>query len=74
MTHPDTAMKPITSSELTDREMLIARQAAQIAIEELSDHFYKQVGKTMVDKVLIWIGAACLGLALAKGWITFPLK
>jgi hypothetical protein len=56
--------------ELTEREMAVAREAARIAVKELSDEFYKQVGKTIVTKVLVWIGIAAVAFAAGKGWIT----
>lgn len=61
-----------TVSELTDREMQIAKAAAKIAVREISDEFYKQVGKTVVTKVLIWIGIAAVAFATGKGWISIP--
>lgn len=57
--------------ELTDREMAIAKQAARIAVQELTDDFYKSVGKTVVTRVLIWIGMIALGYAGAKGWVSW---
>ncbi len=56
---------------LTERELAVAKEAARIAIQELTDQFYKQVGKTMVQKALIWIGAIAIGFGMAEGWITF---
>lgn len=56
---------------LNERELAVAKEAARIAIQELTDQFYKQVGKTMFQKALIWIGAIAIGFGLAKGWITF---
>lgn len=58
--------------ELTDRELAIAKRAASIAIQELTDDFYKTVGKTVVTRVLIWVGMLALGFGVAKGWISFP--
>jgi hypothetical protein len=55
--------------ELTDRERLIAKEAAKLALEELSGEFYKKVGKTIVEKVLIWIGMLGVGYVFGKGWI-----
>lgn len=55
--------------ELTEREMLVAKTAAKLAVEELADTFYKQVGKTVVTKVLIWIGIAAVAFAAGKGWM-----
>lgn len=55
--------------ELTERERLIAKEAAKLALEELSSEFYKKVGKTVVEKVLIWIGLLATGFLVGKGWI-----
>lgn len=54
---------------LTDRERLIAKEAAKLALEELSGEFYKKVGKTVVEKALIWIGMLAVGFIIGKGWI-----
>lgn len=59
----------MSEDKLTERELLIARRAAAIAIEEVSDAFYKQVGKSIVNKVLVWIGMLAIGFGMAKGWI-----
>lgn len=55
--------------ELTERERLIAKEAARLALEELSGEFYKKVGKTVVEKILIWVGMLVVGFVLGKGWI-----
>lgn len=55
--------------ELTDREMAVAKTAARLAVSEMADEFYKQVGKTVITKVLIWIGIAAVAFAAGKGWI-----
>jgi hypothetical protein len=55
--------------ELTDRERLIAKEAAKLALEELSSEFYKKVGKTVVDKILIMLGILAVGFVMGKGWI-----
>ena len=55
--------------ELTQRERLIAKEAAKIAIEELSSELYKKIGKTVVEKALIWIGILVFGFVMGKGWI-----
>ena len=55
--------------ELTEREEAIAKRAAKLAIDELSNEFYKKVGKTVVEKALIWIGALFVGFVIGKGWI-----
>jgi len=54
---------------LTDREEAIAKRAAKLAIDEMSNEFYKKVGKTVVEKALIWIGALFVGFVVGKGWI-----
>jgi hypothetical protein len=55
--------------ELTDRERAIAKEAAKMALEELSSEFYKKVGKTVVEKLLIWAGMLFVGFVVGKGWI-----
>ena len=54
---------------LTEREQAIAKAAAKMAIEEMSGEFYKMVGKTIVEKALIWIGLIVVGFVFGKGWI-----
>jgi tetrahydromethanopterin S-methyltransferase subunit G len=58
-----------THIELTDRERLIAKEAAKIALEEMSSEFYKKVGKTVVEKILILVGLLVVGFVFGKGWI-----
>ena len=55
--------------ELTDRERLIAKEAAKLAIEEMSSEFYKKIGKTVVEKIFIFLGVLVVGFAFGKGWI-----
>jgi len=55
--------------ELTERERAIAKEAAKLALEELSSEFYKRVGKTVVDKILIGLGVLVVGFVLGKGWL-----
>ena len=59
----------VSEPKLTEREMLIAQEAAKIAVKELADHFYQQVGRTVITKVLVWIGMLAAGFAVGKGWI-----
>ena len=54
---------------LTDREEAIAKKAAKLAIEEMSNEFYKKVGQTIVEKLFIWIGILVVGFVFGKGWI-----
>lgn len=58
--------------ELSERELLIAKEAARIAMTELSNQFYQQVGRTVVTKMLIWVGLMVIGFGVAKGWIKLP--
>jgi hypothetical protein len=60
----------ISEAELTEREMKIARQAAKMAVQEITDNFYKDVGKTVVSRWLVLIGAAFVAYAMGKGWIS----
>ena len=55
--------------KLTERERAIAQEAARLAIEEMSSTFYKKVGKTVVEKLLIWAGMLFVGFAVGKGWL-----
>jgi hypothetical protein len=55
--------------ELTERERLIAKEAAKLAIEEMSSEFYKKIGKTVVEKILIWVGLLAVGFLAGKGLI-----
>jgi len=55
--------------ELTERERLIAKEAAKLAIEEMSSEFYKKIGKTVVEKILIWVGLLAVGFIAGKGLI-----
>jgi hypothetical protein len=59
----------MTDITLTDREEAIARKAAKLAVEEMSSEFYKKVGKTVVEKLLIWIGLLVVGFVVGKGWL-----
>jgi len=59
----------MTDITLTDREEAIAKRAAKLAIEEMTGEFYKKVGKTVIEKALIWIGAIAVGFVIGKGWI-----
>lgn len=50
-----------TSHQLSDEQIeLIAEKAAQKAVAKLTEQFYKQVGKSVVDKFLIVLGAVTL--------------
>lgn len=57
--------------QLTDRELLIAKAAARFAVEDLSNQFYKEIGKTIVNRFLVFLGMILVGLAVGKGWVKF---
>jgi hypothetical protein len=59
----------MSNIELTERERAIAKEAAKLAIEEMSSEFYKKVGKTIVEKVFIFIGLLAVGFVAGKGWV-----
>jgi hypothetical protein len=59
----------MTEIQLTEREHAVAKEAARIAVKELADEFYKQVGRTVMTKVLVWVGIAAVSFAAGKGWI-----
>ncbi len=61
-----------TKIELTERELAVAKLAARLAVQELADQFYKEVGKTVVQRVLMWIGIAAVAFAMGKGWLKLP--
>ena len=62
-------MQPTSPIELTEREEAIARRAAEIAVRKMTDEFYGSVGRTVVNRLLIIIGAAFVAFAAGKGWL-----
>ena len=65
----DGGMSEQDEIELTEREKAVAKEAARLAVISLADEFYRQVGKTVITKVLIWVGIAAVAFAAGKGWI-----
>lgn len=57
------------SLELTEREIQIAKLAAELAVKQMTDSFYKEVGRTVVSRFLIVVGAAFVAFAIGRGWI-----
>lgn len=55
--------------QLTEREMAVAKLAAKMAVKEMTDSFYKEVGRTVINRFLIVVGAAFVAFAIGKGWI-----
>jgi hypothetical protein len=65
-----------TDPELSDRELLIAKKAADLAVAQMTSDFYSSVGKMVVTRFFIIIGALVVGIAYGKGWfgMIFPGK
>lgn len=65
---------PNTPIELTEREEAIAQRAADLAVQrmttEMTTEFYASVGKTVVNRMLIIIGAAFVAFLAGKGWLS----
>ena len=57
---------------LTAREEAIAQRAAEIAVARVTDEFYNQVGKSVVTRLLVWVGVMVVGFGVAKGWVKWP--
>lgn len=60
----------MNESNLSEREMAIARAAAKIAIKEMTDGFYQEIGKTVVKRFFILVGLAFVAFSAGKGWIS----
>lgn len=74
MVPPDSDMMPLSGeTKLTDREILVAKMAADFAVKKMTDNFYKEVGRTFVSKWLIIIGAMVVAFGAGKGWVN-PFK
>ena len=68
----ETDAMPSSKIELNVREMAIAQLAAEIAVKKMTEDFYSQVGRTVVQKFLIVVGALAFALwayAKGKGWV-----
>ena len=63
-----------TEIELTDREKAIAKEAAKIAVAEMANEFYRQIGKTVVTRLFVLIGIAFVAFAAGKGWLSAIVK
>lgn len=63
-----------TGPQFTDREVLVAQYAAELAVSKVMDSFYRDVGRTFVSRWLIVIGAAVVAYSAGKGWLTGVLK
>jgi hypothetical protein len=57
-----------TEIQLTDRELLVAQKAAELAVKHMTDTFYKEVGRSFINKFFIVVGAAVVAYAAGRGW------
>lgn len=55
--------------ELTEREELVAQRAADLAVQKMMQEFYADIGKSVINRWLIIIGAVVVAFATGKGWI-----
>jgi len=58
---------PIT---LTEHEEAIAKRAAELAVDKMTNEFYSSVGRTVIHRLLIIIGAAVVAFLAGKGWLS----
>jgi hypothetical protein len=62
MSQPQSPLIPATLTE--DQIEEIAERAAERAMQKLTDHMYKQVGKSVVGKFFWIVGVISVGLYL----------
>lgn len=55
--------------ELTEREELVAQRAADLAVQKMTQEFYAGIGKSVINRWLIIIGAVVVAFATGKGWV-----
>lgn len=70
----DSVLNPLATQpvvKLSEREEAIAKRAAKMAVQEMTNDFYRAVGKTVISRLLIVIGLLVVGFATAKGWLKF---
>lgn len=65
--------KPALLETLTEEQIdAIAERAAEKAIQKVTDHSYKEVGREVLQKLFYIVGAAVIGATLwlkSKGWV-----
>lgn len=61
------------TQEFSEREIKLMRKAAELgaeaAIDKVAERFYKQVGKGVVHRLLVWLGAIVVAYLAGKGWL-----
>jgi len=61
-------MKSLTDAEIEE----IAEKAAEKAVEKITAHFYQEIGKTVVKRVLVLLGVVAVGITTwmaGHGWL-----
>lgn len=66
----DEADKPLI--ELSDREKLIAQEVAWFVVKQMTDNFYKEVGRSFISRFFIVAGVGIVGYLVAKGYVKVP--
>lgn len=56
----------VSQQELTEREIKIAKLAADLAVKQITETFYQDVGRTVVNKFFIIVGAMAVAFAAGK--------
>jgi hypothetical protein len=57
--------------ELSQRELAIARVAAKMAVQQIQQEFYAEVGRNVVTKGFVIVGIVAVAFATGKGWISW---
>lgn len=63
---PEGMTCPVTGCLLANEQVLedVAERAAQKAIAHMTEHIYREVGKSVLSKLLYLVGACIVGLYL----------
>lgn len=56
-----------TELQLTEREILIAQHAANLAVKKMWEEFYKEGGKTLYRKFIPALGLVAVGFMMGRG-------
>lgn len=56
--------------QLSAREQLLVEKVVTMAEDRLIASFYREVGKAVVNRFLIVLGAVAVAFAFGKGWIS----
>lgn len=56
----------------TEERTAIVKDAAKEAADMVKTEFFAEIGRAMVKRFLIIVGACVVAFALGKGWISLP--